>query len=217
VADQAIAIDSNAAAVAVQYQQASKLVAKSVVKVLRTIGAGVIGYVGREKLSGQLLEARTGTLRRALFYKVFTDANGLDAGVIVGADVKKAPHAAVHEYGATIRPVKAKKLAIPLDAAKTTGGVARMSAREFMEHPESLGFERAFINPKGTAIMGVRNTGSAGFDDDSDLALEPVFALKDAVTIPERSYLRAGVNERRVWILQQLGASVAGVNDGLNR
>ena len=31
---------------------------------LRNVGAGIVSYIGREKLSGQILGARTGTLRR---------------------------------------------------------------------------------------------------------------------------------------------------------
>jgi hypothetical protein len=193
-----IVIDSNAAAVSVQYLEAPKLVASSIVRVLRTIGAGLVSYIGRQKLSGQVLGARTGTLRRALYYRVMTDSNGLDASVYVGADVKKAPQARVQEYGGTITAKNAAHLAIPLGPALTGKGVARVSAKQFIANPGSLGFARAFVNPSKTAIMGA-NPGQPAV---------PVFALKTSVTLPERSYLRAGVNERRAWILEQLGMSL---------
>jgi len=192
--DQAITIDSNAAAVSVQYRDAPKAIAKTIVKILNTIGAGVVRYIGREKLSGQVLGVRTGNTRRALYFRVFADANGLDAGVVIGADVKKAPGARVQEYGGTIT-AKNGALAIPLPPALTANGVARVSARVFMDNPSTLGFDAAFIR-KGV-IFG-KHTGGG---------IEPVFALKQSVTLPERSYLRAGVNERRDWILQQLGTA----------
>jgi hypothetical protein len=191
----AITVDSNAAAVAVQYAQAPKLVGRTIVRILRTVGAGLVSYIGREKLSGQVLGVRTGTLRRALYSRVFVDANGLDAGVAVGADVKKAPQARVQEYGGTISAKGGGFLTIPVGPNLTGKGVMRVSASAFIANPESLGFDHAFVNPKKTAILGVRQDGS----------VEAVFALKRSVTLPERSYLRAGVNERRAWILEQLG------------
>lgn len=194
----AITINSNAAAISVQYRNAPKLIAKNIVQIFRVIGAGMVSYIGREKLSGQVLGVRTGNLRRALYYRVFADANGLDAGVYIGADVKKAPQARVQEFGGTITAKNGKNLAIPLGPALTGKGVARMSAREFIANPESLGFVRTFVNPAKTAILGVTKSGE----------VQAVFALKASVTLPERSYLRAGVNERKDWIRQQLGASL---------
>jgi hypothetical protein len=195
----AIVISSNAAAVAAHYAQGPKRIGATLVQILRLIGGGVVSHIGREKLSGQILGVRTGTLRRALFYRVFVDANGLDAGVVVGADVKKAPQAAVMEFGGTITPKNGRYLAIPLGPALTAKGVARESARAFIANPQSLGFDHTFVNPRKTAIMGA----SKGQPPRA------VFALKTSITVPEHSYLRAGVNERRAWILEQLGRAPA--------
>lgn len=193
-----VVIAPDLAAVTVQWQNAPKLVAKSIVTIFQTIGAGLVSYIGTQLLSGQVLGVRSGNLRRSLYFRVFADPDGLSAGVYVGADIKKAPQAAVQEFGGTISAKSAGALTIPLAPDLTNNGVMRVSAREFFDNPSSLGFDHAFINPKGTAIMGV-SKGQAPV---------PVFALKTSVTLPERSYLRAGVNERRDWILAQLGASV---------
>ncbi len=189
----AIEVTTNAGSIAVHYGDASKLVSKNIVTTFRRIGPALLTYIAREKLSGQVLERRTSTLTRALFYQVFLSER--DAVLRIGADGKKAAYAHIQEEGGTIRPVHAQHLAIPLDAARTAKGVARMGAREFISNPESLGFERAFVNRKGTAIMGARG-GVA----------EPVYALKDSVTLPARPYVSTGVGDRRDWILEQLGA-----------
>ena len=191
-----VTVSTNAAAVSVRYDKAPTLVGTTIVRVLRRIGAGLVRYIAREKLSGQTLTPRTGTLRRALFWKIFVAER--DAVLVVGADAKKAAYAGVQEFGGTIKPVRAKHLAIPLEAARTAKGVARMTAREFMARPEQLGFEHAFVNKRRTAIMGVRRSRGGR-------VAEPVFALKTSVTIPARSYVRAGVAERRDWILGELG------------
>ncbi len=181
--------------------EASKKIEQNITAAFRKLGPQLTLIVAREKLSGppkagmagtgNLLGRRSGGLIRALFSKVFV-ANR-ETVLVVGADTKKAAYARILHEGGVIRPVHAQHLAIPLDAARTAKGVARMSAREFISNPESLGFDRAFVNRKGTAIMGARG----------DVA-EPVFALKDSVTMPARPYIRDTVFERRTWILEQL-------------
>ena len=189
------------------YESASKLIANNAFQRLRKIGATLIRIIAKDKLSGAgaagtgwQLVRRTGNLTRALFYKIRLEGN--DAVLSVGADGKKAVYAAILEEGGTIRPVRSQNLAIPLDAARTARGVARMSAREFIANPESLGFEGSFVNPMKTAIMGIKGE-----------EVEPVFALKKQVRIEGRHYVRDTVDERRAWILNELGAAAT---DGAN-
>lgn len=61
--------------------------------------------VAEEKLSGQVLNQVTGTLRDSLFTEVVEDASGIKA--IVGVNT---PYARIHEYGGVIEPVN--KLAL---------------------------------------------------------------------------------------------------------
>jgi hypothetical protein len=204
-------ISSNAAAVSVRYDQAPKLIASNIVKIFRQIGAGLQAAVVRDKLSGRMgqsaLARRTGTLARAIFYKITLDTgDSQDAVLVLGADRKKAAYAAAQEYGATITPKHGRYLTVPIGPALTAKGVARVSAREFISNPQSLGFESSFVNRAKTAILGRREDGQ----------VEPVFALKARVVIPERSYLRSTVTERCGWIREQLGlGAMDGVEESL--
>ena len=83
-----VTVSTNAAAVSVRYDKAPTLVGTTIVRVLRRIGAGLVRYIGGGKLSGETLTARTGTLRRALFWKIFVAER--DAVLVVGADRQKA-------------------------------------------------------------------------------------------------------------------------------
>ena len=134
-----IAIESNVGQIGVRFLRGSKSIERAIVQRLRKIGAALQLAIAKEKLSGQSLVRRTGNLTRALFYKVSLE--GTDAVLQVGADGKKAKCAAIQEEGGTIRPVNSANLAIPLDAARTAKGVARMSAREFFANPSALGFD----------------------------------------------------------------------------
>lgn len=196
-----ITLQPNAASLAVNYAKTPDVIGATVLSALRTIGGGMFSYILREKLQGDPLNRRSGMLGRALFYQVAID--GQDAVLTIGADGAKAPYARAQEYGATITAKNAQNLAIPLEAARTANGVARITARRFMDDPGELGFERAFI-AKGVIF------GANGKD------ITPVFALKPSVTLPERSYIRSGVRERQEWILAQLGAAVQkGAENGM--
>lgn len=195
MADASIEVVSNAATVAVQYGQAGTAVGASLLKILRNVGATLQLAIIRDKLSGDPLVRRTATLQRAIRFTVTLD--GQDAVLTMIADASKAPYAAAQEYGATIRPTKGQFLTIPLEPALTASGVARVSAHEFISNPGSLGFERTFVNKAKTAILGVTASGT----------VQAVFALKTQVILPERSYMRSTVADRRAWILDQLGAA----------
>jgi hypothetical protein len=188
-------VSSNASALSVAYSQAPRLISRTVYQVLQRIGQGLVQYVKLEKLQGQVLNARTRTTSRAVFSRIDTDESARDAVLVLGVDVSKAPGARAQEFGAVIRPKTAQFLTIPVGVNLTASGVLRVSPREFIANPSSLGFERSFVNRRKTAIMGVTRGGRA----------EPVFALKTQVTLPERSYLRSTISDRREWIMGQLG------------
>src|SRR5262249_40496883 len=93
-------------------------------------------------------------------------------------------------------------LAIPLGPALTASGVARMRARDFIASPAALGFDRAFVNPAKTAIMGVQHG-----------EVVPVFALVSQVTLKPAGYLSTALADNRAGIAQQLGSDL---RDDLN-
>lgn len=54
-----------------------------------------------EKLSGQVLNKRTGALQSSIFREVISTATSVEGKVAAGKDV---PYAAIHEYGGTTKP-----------------------------------------------------------------------------------------------------------------
>jgi hypothetical protein len=145
---------------------------------------------------GGVLDTRTGNLARSFFRRIERVGEALVGRV--GVDRAKAIYGRVQELGGVIRPKRAKHLAIPVGAALTPSGVARFTAREFMENPEAFGFRSAFTNERVTALMGVRRNKS----------IEPVFALKDEVTIPAAGYLRKAFTSTRDQIVADLREGV---------
>jgi len=146
----------------------------------------VMGHV-----SNDLLHVRTGTLRRAVFYRVET--SGRDALVRVGADLTKAPYGRIQNVGGEVRPVRSQFLTIPLEPNLTGNGVMRVNAREFIANPGSIGFTGSFVTRLKTAIMGVRPDGS----------VEPVFALVKSVRIKPTGYIAHSLTENKQLIQEE--------------
>lgn len=114
-------------------------------------------HVKQDKLSGQVLHAKTGRLRRAVASRV-QEVNGQIIGTVyVSNDV---PYARIHEYGGKtqaheIVPVKAKALAFIL------GGKQVFFKR--VQHPGSLMPERSYLRSslddmRDEIINGIKNT-----------------------------------------------------------
>ena len=95
--------------------------------------------VQNDKLSGAVLNSRSGALRDSIVASVSADADGVVASVGSVGDVK---YAAIQEYGGKtsaheILPVKAQALAF------VAGGAQRFARR--VEHPGSLIPERSYL------------------------------------------------------------------------
>ena len=165
---------------------------------LRRIGMRVQSRVVKN-LSGPLLKKRTGSLARAVFYRVEQDPG--EARVRIGVDKTKAPYARIQNDGGTIVPRQASRLAIPVGQALTGNGVARMSARDFMNNPQALGFDHAFVNKSRTAILGVRAGGKVA-------QIEAVFILKTSVRLTGVHYLERSLEQERSAIANELGVAV---------
>jgi phage gpG-like protein len=69
----------------------------SVTKTIRRLAIEVQGYVKTDKLSGQVLKNRTGTLRRSINQQVTTSDEGVFASV--GTNLR---YARIHEFGGQI-------------------------------------------------------------------------------------------------------------------
>jgi phage gpG-like protein len=103
------------------------------------LAAALADMVKNDKLSGAVLNARTGALRDSITASISADADGVVASVGSEGDVK---YAAIQEYGGKtsaheILPVKAQALAFVI-------GGAQLFARR-VEHPGSLIPERSYL------------------------------------------------------------------------
>lgn len=101
-------------------------------------GAAAVGiiqrkYRGARDTTPTATARRTGRLAASYGHEVRQDPHGvaLMLGTIRG-ERAALEYAAVQEYGATIRPKRAKALTIPLPAAKTAAGVVRGGPRDFL-------------------------------------------------------------------------------------
>ena len=93
----------------------------------------------KQKLSGEVLNVRTGALRRSIFSDQTETANEISARVVQSADV---PYGRIHEYGGTtpphdIYPTKAKALAFVMNG--------RLTFAKVVHHPGSVIPERSFM------------------------------------------------------------------------
>jgi phage gpG-like protein len=103
------------------------------------LAEALVDLIQNDKLSGGVLNMRSGALRDSIAAEISADPDGLVASVGSEGDVK---YAAIQEYGGKtgaheILPVKARALAF------VAGGVQRFARR--VEHPGSLIPERSYM------------------------------------------------------------------------
>ena len=116
----------------------------------------------------------------------------IHVGIQGDADSEILTIARVHEFGATITPKNAKNLCIPIHKESYD-----KSPRDF---PDLF-----FIRSSGGYLLGVeedktrRRKKSSAHDDYGvdDKQLKLLFLLLPSVTIPERSFIRAGFDANR--------------------
>ena len=133
----------------------------------------------KDHLSGQDLQPRTGFLRNAV--------DGWMAGQLDGV-VGVRENSAVDKYKwllgterKTIKPKKAKFLAIPIGEGLTSSGVARYSSPR--ERPDGF----FFTSKSGGLFFGIKR-GKRG-------KVRPLFIFKKEVTITGSGALLAGVSD----------------------
>jgi hypothetical protein len=132
------------------------------------------GHIKKNKLSGQLLKVRTGTLRRSIEQR--SRARGKK---ITGTIGSRLPYAKIQEEGGTVRPKKGQYLTIPTQFAKTAAGVVRGGARSFAN---------TFIQrSKRGNLLIFQKTGDG---------IIPLFLLVKSVRIKPKHYLRKGMTDK---------------------
>lgn len=149
----------------------------------------------RQKYDESGLHVRTGALKSSIQALPVTQTEHEIIGKVVAG--QKLKYAAVQEFGATIRPKKARFLAIPLRAAKTASGVARFAPRQ----AEAAGYTGTFVSH---GILFGKQGGQA----------VPLFVLKRSVRIPARPYMRPALAVMRPKIEDGIRAVVAAAAKG---
>ena len=139
------------------------------------------GHIKSMKLSGQVLKARTGSLRRSIGWEV----KGY-RGKIQGRVGTNLVYARIHEYGGEIKPRQARFLTIPLKAVKTRAGVTRAKARDY---------HNTFVR-KGIIFQ------------NRDGKIVPLFRLSKGVKIPKRPYMAPSLNEKKNDIIRRFGSAI---------
>ncbi|MDR3508427.1 MAG: hypothetical protein P4L64_11065 [Caulobacteraceae bacterium] len=105
-------------------------------------------HVVQDKLSGQVLKARTGALRGAIKAEVLADSDPIVVRIFLSSDIK---YAAIQEFGGhtaphEIRPDKAKALAF------LSGG--RLVFARVVHHPGSAIPERSYLRSSLADMAG---------------------------------------------------------------
>jgi len=167
---------------------------------------------GNRTPEGAPLGTRSAQLKRSIGFKVQTQRG---RGVAELGTLKRTQalvYAAPHEFGATIRPVRKKWLAIPLPASLTPAGVQRWTP---MEAKAGAGgkFDGTFVTEGfGGSLLIVGKLATARRKKDIG-SLVALFVLKKSVKIPKRSFLAP---EMVTWsgnIERRLGVALAHVLD----
>lgn len=160
---------------------------KSVVKtIFQNFGQDFVSDLGRQNLSGRHgdmgLNRRSGALADGWNSATASDANSVTTTSWVTGPAAD-PHGGAHgyawaeEYGAVIRPVKAKWLWIPTEENQDPTGNAKMTPTEAIQRGGFISYKRA---PVFMGVSGSHSKKSAGF------TITPLFVLKKEVTIKPR-------------------------------
>ncbi len=96
-----ITVEFNAEPVIAKFTGSSEALLANLRQAVLRIGISVQAEVKENKLSGQVLHVRTGTLRRSINQQVSEDSTGIYGQV--GTNVE---YAAVHEYGGQRMPMR---------------------------------------------------------------------------------------------------------------
>lgn len=140
--------------------------------------------LAKGRLGGQVLNPRTGNLRRSLASFVEAESALKLRGVLrAGGGARDVRYARIHEEGGTILPVNARALAIPTKFAQTAVGASKYASPRQVP---GLRYVWPKGSPRGYLIrdVGGRNARS-----------EIWFILVGRVTMPARPYLAPSRDE----------------------
>jgi phage gpG-like protein len=135
------------AEVSAKFARAGATVHDQVYRAVQEMGFRLLTHVKADKLSGQVLNVRTGRLRRSINMRMSDGLDGIYAAV--GTNVV---YARPNEFGAVTSPHEivaknAKALAFIMGVSQGAGGVGpgQMMFRKSVHHPGSKIPERSFL------------------------------------------------------------------------
>lgn len=155
--------------------------------------AGLVGEAIAKQAATTSPRSRSGRLRASIGSKVEFRSNDLalvlSAGGAKGGGVVR--YAALQEFGGTVRPTRAKWLAIPVGPALTGAGVPRYPG------PRSVpGLSFVKSRSSQTAVLVSRETGQV------------FYVLKKSVRIPAHMYLTRGRDRAVLELRRELPVTV---------
>lgn len=137
---------------------------------------------GRKNATDRL-RVRSGNLRRSITGTVRGHVAGADVELSAGGRVEggDVPYAGTQEFGATIRPVRRKWLALPTRDVQTAAGVSRYATPR--DYPSPLVFIQ---KGEGRAFLLDPADGRAKWALRKQVTIKPKFYLRDAMRETER-------------------------------
>lgn len=137
-------------------QENPSVIRRALIAKVMSLTLKLEAHVKQDKLSGQVLHAKTGALRRAIASRFDLTDTTITGTVYVSGDVK---YAHIHEYGGRtmphdIVPVKAKALAFMMNGKQV---FAKM-----VHHPGSVMPERSYLR---SSLADMRNEIVSGIEE----------------------------------------------------
>ncbi len=151
-------------------------------------------YIQQEELTGQLLNVRTGSLRRSIKAERVQQIGNIISGRVGVIEGTASKYAHIQEVGGQIRSVKGRYLAIPLPSAKTPRGVIK---GKYNVPLRSLKLA-IFRSKAGNLILAERKKLK------TKTKIIPLFVLKRSVTITGKQYMQKAANRLKDRLLENL-------------
>lgn len=149
----------------------------------------------RRRLTGEVLNYRSGALRRSADGEAKVIGNGWQIELRAGEGPDKVKYARIHELGGTITPKHGRFLAIPLPPVLNSRGIAKSRPRD-----QALTFVPIH---GGAAGLLVKPTGRG-----KRRAFVAFWYLTPRVRIPARPYLKPSMLEMAERVPTQLQAAI---------
>lgn len=183
----------------------SRKVSASIAATMRSFGNEYLTRLVETRMSGRNgdmgVERRTGNLARD--WNSTVEEKPVGPVLTIKTHGTGDKYAGLQERGGTIRPVNAKNLWIPLDANRTSKGVARISPREAIARGGFVSWKRGGIFFAKPLVKTSRKNTTHG--------LVPLFVLKKSVYVPPR----LGAESLFLQILPLLEIGILGAVEGV--